>query len=80
MTSERDLELNKEMGTEKAVPAGIYEDGDAVPGTAFEHEPGWRGTLNRFAAKLGVEQRGIERVPEDERHDNSILNIGTMVR
>ncbi|KAF2669254.1 purine-cytosine permease [Microthyrium microscopicum] len=54
------------------------EDGDAVRGEAFTHVPGVRGKIMRLAAKIGVEQRGIERVPEDERHDNSILNVGTM--
>jgi len=27
---------------------------------------------------MKIEQRGIERVPEDERHDTSMLNISTM--
>jgi hypothetical protein len=37
--------------------------------------------LQRFAGKFGVEQRGIERVPEDERTDTrGALNIATMVR
>lgn len=37
--------------------------------------------LLRFAGKLGVEQRGIERVPEDERTDTgfkALLNVSTM--
>jgi hypothetical protein len=38
-----------------------------------------QGKLQRLAAKFKVEQRGIERVPEDERNDNSYWNIGTMV-
>ena len=34
-----------------------------------------------IAGKFGVEQRGIERVPEDERTDNKrpLLNVATMV-
>jgi len=54
-------------------------EGGAVRGDAFEHGTGMRAKLMRLAGKLGVEQRGIERVPEDERNDSSILNIGTMV-
>jgi len=27
---------------------------------------------------MKIEQRGIERVPEDERHDTSMLNVSTM--
>lgn len=37
----------------------------------------------RFAGKFKIEQRGIERVPEDERYDTGVkglLNAGTMVR
>lgn len=36
-------------------------------------------TLQRIQTKLNVETRGIERVPEDERTDNSYWNIGSMV-
>ncbi|KAK2592625.1 Purine-cytosine permease fcy21 [Conoideocrella luteorostrata] len=36
------------------------------------------GKLQRLAGKFKVEQRGIERVPEDERNDTSYWNIGTM--
>lgn len=37
--------------------------------------------LMHFAGKFGVEQRGIERVPEDERTDTgfkALLNVSTM--
>ncbi|KAK3393774.1 purine-cytosine permease [Podospora didyma] len=34
--------------------------------------------LQRFAGKFGVEQRGIERVPIDERTDKGMSQIGTM--
>lgn len=36
-------------------------------------------TLQRIQSKLNVETRGIERVPEEERTDNSYWNIGSMV-
>lgn len=51
----------------------------AVPGSSFEHGDSMYAKLQRLAGKLKVEQRGIERVPEDERYDNSYLNIGSMV-
>lgn len=35
--------------------------------------------LQRLGTKLGVEARGIERVPEEERTDTSYWNIGSMV-
>lgn len=34
--------------------------------------------LQRLASRWHVEKRGIERVPEEERNDNSYLNIGSM--
>ncbi|KAI1810273.1 purine-cytosine permease [Poronia punctata] len=34
--------------------------------------------IQAFAGKLGVEQRGIERVPSDERTDSSMSQVGTL--
>ena len=36
--------------------------------------------LQRAAGRLGVEQRGIERVPEEEKTDTSMSHAGTLVR
>jgi hypothetical protein len=60
--------------------SGIVDDTGAVRGETFETAPGLYGKLMRLAGRFGMEQRGIERVPEDERNDNSLLNVGTMVR
>lgn len=60
----------------------MHEDG-AVPGETFEIGDNWYAKTMRFAGKFNIEQRGIERVPEDERHDTGfkgLLNAGTMVR
>lgn len=57
------------------------DDGHAVPGESFEVGSGWYATAQRFAGKLNIEQRGIERVPEDERTDSgfkALLNVSTM--
>lgn len=51
----------------------------AVPGESFEYGDSTYAKLQRLAGKFKVEQRGIERVPEDERDDHSLLNVGTMV-
>jgi len=62
---------------------GSYQEPDgAVPGESFEIGDGLRPKLMRFARKFGVEARGIERVPEDERTDSgfkALLNVATMV-
>ncbi|KAJ4351916.1 Purine-cytosine permease fcy21 [Didymosphaeria variabile] len=61
----------------EAVRVGSAHDG-AVPGETFEYGTSTYAKLQRLAGKLHVEQRGIERVPDDERDDHSLLNVGTM--
>lgn len=54
----------------------------AVPGESFEVGDSWYAKIQRVAGKFNVEQRGIERVPEDERTEQGIralLNVATMV-
>jgi len=54
-------------------------DTSAVPEAALSQGNTWTAKLQRLAGKLKIEQRGIERVPEDERTDtNGVLNVGTM--
>ena len=57
-----------------------YEETGAVPVSSFEYGDSVYAKLQRLAGRFNVEQRGIERVPEDERTDNSYFNIGSMVR
>jgi hypothetical protein len=59
--------------------SGSYVDAGAVPGETFVQEESLYGRIQRLAGKFHIEQRGIERVPENERYDNSLLNVGTMV-
>ncbi len=59
----------------------MTEDG-AVPGDTFEIGDSWYAKTQRLAGRLKIEQRGIERVPEDEREDSgfkALLNTMTMV-
>ena len=65
------------------VPATSYDAHavDAVvPGESFNYGTGIWAKMQRIAGRFGVEQRGIERVPEDERTDNKhpLLNVATM--
>ena len=57
-----------------------YEETGAVPASSFEYGDSVYAKLQRLAGKLNIEQRGIERVPDYERYDNSYFNIGSMVR
>jgi hypothetical protein len=56
------------IGDEGAVHAETLIIGDS-----------WYARIQRFASKFGVEARGIERVPSDERSDTGMSKIGTMV-
>jgi hypothetical protein len=59
----------------------IVVETSAVPIEAFEEGNTLAAKLQRFAGKVKIEQRGIERVPENERTDtNGVVNVGTMVR
>ncbi|KAF2876005.1 purine-cytosine permease [Massariosphaeria phaeospora] len=67
-----DVEKGPESGE------SYHTEEGAVPGESFESGNTMYAKIQRLAGKLHVEQRGIERVPEDERHDTSYLNVGTM--
>lgn len=81
--NEKDLEAGDLQKEElKPVPSD-YQNGEydgAVHGESFEAGNTMYAKLMRIAGKFGVEQRGIERVPEDERTDNKrpLLNVATM--
>lgn len=80
--------LEKGLGVEKVSSGGresgpdtgygCVDDGNAVHKEAFAAGDSLYARLQRFVGKYGVEQRGIERVPNDERTDTSVSNIGTL--
>ena len=60
----------------------LVYDNAAVPGESFEIGDSFYARVQRFAGKLKIEKRGIERVPENERTDTgfkALLNTSTMV-
>jgi len=62
-------------------PHHLVDEGNAVPGESFEIGDSFYAKAQRLAGKMRIEQRGIERVPEDERTDTgfrALLNVGTM--
>ena len=72
---ELDIESREKLG------APVLEDETgAVYKAKFTYGDSLYAKLQRFAGRLGVEQRGIERVPEAERTDTNIKKIATMVR
>ncbi|KAI4279487.1 MAG: hypothetical protein LQ337_000188 [Flavoplaca oasis] len=57
----------------------VYADENgAVPGESFTIGSSLYARTQRFAKRFGVEPRGIERVPEDERTDKTLAKAGTM--
>ncbi|KAL8697201.1 MAG: hypothetical protein Q9201_007246, partial [Fulgogasparrea decipioides] len=58
----------------------VYADETgAVPGESFTYGNSLYARIQRFAGKFSIEQRGIERVPENERTDTNLVKVGTMV-
>lgn len=55
------------------------DDTGAVHGESFIVGDTLYARIQSFVGRYGVEQRGIERVPEDERSDKNIWKVGTMV-
>lgn len=55
------------------------DDEGAVHADTFLVGDSWYAKAQRFGNKFGVEARGIERVPNDERSDTGMSKIGTMV-
>ena len=55
------------------------DENGAVPGESFTYGNSTYAKIQRFAGRFNIEQRGIERVPEDERTDPNLRMIGTMV-
>lgn len=76
MDHKTDADIEKHPGADSLFIEG---GAGAVPGSSFEYGNSPYAKLQRLAGKLKVEQRGIERVPEDERNDHSYFNIGSMV-
>jgi hypothetical protein len=57
----------------------VPDESGAVHGESFIVGNSLYARMQRFVGRYGVEQRGIERVPEDERTDKNTWKIGTMV-
>lgn len=84
MGYEKDIDIEQHSPSDRysgeKLPPPIDTDATTgVPGESFEIGNTLYARLQRVVGKYGVEQRGIERVPEDERTDSSLVKVGTMV-
>lgn len=62
------------------VGVGYVTSENAITKEAFTSGNSIYAKVQRVAGKLGLEQRGIERVPEAEKTDTSMSHAGTLVR
>jgi hypothetical protein len=78
------MAFNQEKGydvesAQKTSSQDIVVDAGAVHAESLREGDTWYAKAHRMAGRFGVESRGIERVPSDERTDASMSQIGTMV-
>ena len=57
----------------------FVDEAPAVSGEVFVTGDTLYARIQRAVSKFGVEPRGIERVPENERTDTNLRKVGTMV-
>ena len=73
-----DVETGDQYSEKRGAP--VYtDDSGAVAAETFEYGNSTYAKLQRLAGKFNIEQRGIERVPENERTDTNLMKVGTMV-
>jgi hypothetical protein len=64
---------------EKHASTIVSEESGAVPERSCYAGDTLYDKVQRFVGRYGVEQRGIERVPEELRSDKHTWKVGTMV-
>ena len=79
MSKEYDIESGKPHFKNETDSSEFISDDGAIPAETFVIGDTWYAKTQRLAGKFGVEQRGIERVPSDERLDAGMSQIGTLV-
>lgn len=75
-----DIEKSGAVSEKRSYDVELVDNVGAVSGETFEIGDSLYAKTMRFAGRLNIEQRGIERVPVDERTDSSLVKIGTMVK
>lgn len=70
---------DRDTGTGTDTETCYVGSGNAVPEEDFAAGDSLYARIQKIAGRFGVEQRGIERVPSDERTKESMSEVGTMV-
>jgi hypothetical protein len=71
-------DMEKTLSSNENGSSDYIPDDGAVHAETFVLGDSWYAKTQRLAGKFGVEQRGIERVPSDERSPAHISQVGTM--
>lgn len=83
MDSKENYTVNASAGNgfdgEKGGSPHYIDEAPAVAGEVFVTGDTPYAKIQRFVTRFGVEPRGIERVPENERTDTNLVKVGTMV-
>lgn len=76
------MAVEKRSPASPASPASSLEivEENIIRKHQFGDGDGLYAKLQRFAGSHGIEQRGIERVPSDERSMSGILPVALMVK
>ncbi|KAK8103916.1 purine-cytosine permease [Apiospora kogelbergensis] len=69
---------DRDTGTGTDTETCYVGSGNAVPEEDFAAGDSLYARIQKIAGRFGVEQRGIERVPSDERTKESMSEVGTM--
>ncbi|KAI9717877.1 MAG: hypothetical protein M1812_004404 [Candelaria pacifica] len=77
---EKSFDYDVERSSPEKTSYHVEDDSNvgAVPAESFEIGDSPYAKLQRFAGRFNIEQRGIERVPENERTDGTLVKVGTM--
>lgn len=73
------MESRYQLKVDEEKQRPVYVRNSLPPTEDFSTGDSTYAKLQRFAGRYRIEQRGIERVPEDERTDKGLVILGTMV-
>ncbi|KWU45996.1 hypothetical protein RHOSPDRAFT_32476 [Rhodotorula sp. JG-1b] len=74
----KDLDLEEKGGFEAEAPLEVSSQDDGIKREGSTGVIGWLWKVSKKLDSYGVEVRGVERVPEDERHHARYIDSGTL--
>ncbi|GAA5991671.1 hypothetical protein JCM10908_001086 [Rhodotorula pacifica] len=74
----KDLDLEEKGGFQTDAPLEVSSQDDGIKRDSSTGVIGWLWKVSKKLDSYGVEVRGVERVPEDERHHARYFDSGTL--